>query len=272
MTKLIDGYPVVDDNYSRPPGFESHGTGYTARDYQAFPLNGMSFCQQPSVKRLTEQEILEIAIEKTAKKTWIIDLCDRVGSIVKNQQSAEYCWIHAPVRGMECIRVAQGGPHPPLSAFYPAWLIKHGQNTGGSGIQGIHTLADHGTCMETMVPPMTFHVNVTPEITANGNLHKIEVYEEFDPDDTQLQMSSVCQDQPYSVGIPYWSPDGGHEVLATFLAFANTSGKPTFGDLREGIDNSWGIGWGKNGRGVLSGTKRKFDEAGRIAAISQSIA
>lgn len=266
--KNHQGFETVGDDYARPAGFAEHGTGYVPRDYQAFPMNGLKCAQAPTIKRLSEQEIVELAIEKTAKKTWVTDLADRVGSIVKNQGQAPYCFAHAPVRGMEYARIHQGGTMLVLSAFYAAWLVKHGRKEGGSGIQVVKALSEHGTCVEELVPPQTFHVNETAEIKTNAGLHQITVWEDFEPDDTQLQMSSVVQDQPFTVGIPAW----GHEVLVNFLAFTNKSGKPTFGDLCEGFDNSWDKEWGKNGRGVLAGTKRKFDEAGRIAAIEQSVA
>jgi hypothetical protein len=51
------------------------------------------------------------------------------------------------------------------------------------------------------------------------------------------------------------------------------SGRQAEGHLRRRrrkFRNSWGD-WGDNGRGVLAGAKRKFDEAMRIVAIEQSV-
>lgn len=253
----INGFPIVDD--AKPAVVDGYGTGYQPRDYASIALNSLKCTRASTVARLSEQEIKELIAEKTAKKSWITDHADRVGSKVKNQSSSSYCWIHAPVRGMELFLVHAGETPLTLSAFYAGSRIKNGRNQGGSGITGVKWLHEHGTCVEEMWPPMQFRGRVTPEIEANAELHQITVYEEFDPDDYQMIWSSIVQDQPVTVGIPAW----GHEVLLTFLTLDGNS-------INEGFDNSWGTGYGKNGRGVLSGRMRRFDEAGRIAAMESS--
>lgn len=263
--KTEHGYEIVGDDYGRPPGFEGHGTGYQPRDYASFPLNGHSFARAATVTRLSEKEIIEAITEKTAKKSWASDIADRVGSKVKDQGQSSYCWAHAPTRGMEYAHLLTGAPPLVFSAFYTAWPIKHGSNQGGSGIQAVESLVKRGTCVESLVPPQTFHVKETPEITENAALHCIVDYEEFEPGDKIGMYSSIIQNQCITVGIPAW----GHEVLLSFLALV---GGIDFSNIREGFDNSWKYTWGNNGRGVLDGAKRKFDEGGRIATIKQSIA
>lgn len=259
--KTLQGFPVVDENYVRPPGFEQHGTGYVERDYAAWPLNGKAYNRAPSVAKLSKAEIVELIKEKTAKKTWVTDLADRVGSHVKNQSQSPYCWIHAPTRGMEYSRIHQGGTLLTLSAFCGAWPIKHGNKSGGSGVEGVHSLAKNGTCIETDWPSMQFQPPKSDDWKTNAPLHQVTIAEEFEAGDYESIWSSIVQDQPVTVGIPAW----GHEVLLTFLVLNGS-------DIAEGFDNSWGSSWGSNGRGVLAGAKRHFDEAMRIAAIEQSVA
>lgn len=262
MTEYIHGYPIIDlDNIVRPPGFDQNefGTGYEPRDYAEWPMNGQEYNRGATIERLDESVIKELIAEKNAKKNWITDLCDRVGSKVKNQKNSSYCWIHAPTRGMECAIVESGGAPLTLSAFYAGSQIKGGRNQGGSGVTGVNWLAKHGTCLESMWPPMQFRGQNTPEIQNNASLHQITIYEELDPHDYQMIWSCIVQNQPVTVGIPAWS----HEVLLTFLVLNGNN-------IAEGFDNSWGESFGSSGRAVLSGSKRRFDEAGRIAAIEQS--
>lgn len=260
--KLINGFPVVSENADAklvaPKGC---GRGYERRDFKNFPINCMPFSRPSTINRLSTQEIKELIQEKTANKTWLTDLADRVGSKVKNQSRSSYCWIHAPVRGMELNLVHMGGKPLTLSAFYAGSRIKSGRNEGGWGLQGIKFLHDNGTCREDLWPPMQFRGTVTAEIKANAELHQIRLYEEFEPDDYEGIWSSVVQDQPVTVGIPAW----GHEVLLTFLVLNGAN-------IAEGFDNSWGQSYGKNGRGVLAGKMRRFMEAGRIASMEASAA
>lgn len=256
--KYIQGYPVIDD----APAVKTaeFGTGYIERDYQAFPLNGEPFTRAATIQRLSMAEIKELAREKTANKTWLTDLADAKGSKVKNQKNSSYCWIHAPVRLMELARLHAGGAPLTLSAFYAGSQIKNGRNEGGWGLQGIKFLHEHGTCVESMWPPMQFRGTVTDEIKTNAELHQITAFEEFEPQDMELIYSSIVQDQGVTVGIPAW----GHEVALTFLVFEGN-------DLLPGHDNSWGTDYGQNGRGVLKGKMTRFSEAGRIAAMESSV-
>lgn len=256
------GYPIVGDDYAPTGVHADHGTGYEGRDLDAFPLYGLKCARKASVQRLTETEIVERVIEYTAGQKFASDLADRAGLKRKNQKQSSYCWIHAPTSGMEYCIMLSGGKVVVLAAFYAGSQIKGGRNQGGSGIAGVKWLAEHGTCLESQWPPMQFKGENTPEIQAMAARRQITIYEEFDPADKQLIYSAILQLQPVTVGIPAW----GHEVLLTFLTMAKPGSKD-FGDIREGFDNSWGPEWGKNGRGVLEGAKRRFDEAGRIAGV-----
>lgn len=254
----IQGYHLVDDSFN--VDFQGEfGTGYISRDYAEYPLAGLKCARTFSQPYIPREEYKERIEEKTRKKTWVRDKCDRVGSKVKNQQNSNYCWMHAPVRGMECVLISQGGVPFTLSAFYPAAQIKRGRNQGGSGIEAVEWLSAHGTCIESLHPPMDFSTNVSREVVANGLLHQILVYEDLNPTDDDAIITKLLTDHPVTVGIPSW----GHEVLITFLLWEN-------GEVIYGIDNSWGTDWGTNGRGVLQGRMSRFDEAGSIEVIEAS--
>lgn len=255
----IQGFHVVDDSYGDLSN--TRGTGYESRDYQAYPLCGLDKAIAFSDPLIDPSEYQSRIEEKTAKKTWIKDLCDQAGLTVKNQQSSSYCWIHAPVKGMECIYVLNGGVRKVLSAFYAGSMIKNGRNQGGSGIQGLEWLSKNGTCQESMWEPMKFRGTVTPEIEGNAELHQVQTFVDMDPRNEQQIITRVLTNKPVTVGIPAWS----HEVLITFLVWDG-------GRVKFGFDNSWGSAWGTNGRGVLEGAKSRFDEAGSIEVVEATTA
>lgn len=257
MTQFINGLPLVADI---PPS--QHGTGYVPRDFASFPLKSANKGAAPPIQRFTMAEMISTIIpQKTADNSWPKDHAIRVGSPVKDQGQSSYCWAHAPTRGMEYAIILSGDPVKVLSAFYTAYPIKRGRNEGGSGIEAVQSLSSHGTCIEYLWPPQTFRGNETAEVKDNAGLHQITIYEDLDAADHELIYSSVCQGQPVTVGIPAW----GHEVLLTGLVVESGSVYPIF-------DNSWGKSYGDAGRGVLHGKMTRFDEAGRIAAVEQSIA
>ena len=250
----IQGFHIVDDSYSAPPS-NLFGTGYQSRDFSAEP---MWKCGTPStITTMSEKEIIERIAEQEAKKTRMIDHADRVGLKAKNQTSSSFCHVHAPVHGMEYRYILAHGKLLVLSAFYPGAHVTGGRNVGGSGITDIKFLASHGTCLESLHPPLpdrnAFSVDNNPEHVANAARHKIATYEDLDPSDMLAIYTRIVLGIPVTVGIPAW----GHEVLLTFLVVQS-------GKIYPGFDNSWGPEWGTEGRGVLSGAKMRFDEAGAI--------
>jgi hypothetical protein len=257
----IQGFHLVDDSFTAPDGAGDYRTGYTGRDLDAYPLNSLKCARPFSLPRLDIKTIKELIVEKTAKKTWLKDHCDRVGLRIMNQQRSSYCWGHGLVRTMECSRVLAGGAHEPLSPFYLCSRIMNGRDQGGSGVVAAKWAAEHGTCVESMWPAMKFSGTVTPEILNNAMLHQITSMEELEPDDMLAIYSSICQDQALTVGIPVWT----HEVTITFLVLEGDT-------IYPGFDNSWGTSYGTGGRGVLHGAYTRFDECMRVVAVEPAVA
>ncbi len=253
-----DGFDVFDDTFRIDPNLDQ-GTGYIGRDLIEAPLNSEPLCQVQAIQSYTQNELLEIIAEKTAKKTWIRDKCDRVGSKVKSQSRSNFCWNHAPVRGLECLYVMQGGAAHTLSAFWGAAIIKNGRNQGGYGLQAVKFMVENGVPLESYHPPMDFSVDRRPEVVANAKLHQIVGWEDVDPDDQYAIFTRIALDMPVTLGIPSM----GHEMLGTFLVVIN-------GRIYIGCDNSWGVSDGVNGRRVCTGRNANYSEAGCIISTEPS--
>lgn len=268
MKLHFSGAPLFDDDFVIPA---DKGTGYQRRSYVDFPLNGQSYNQAaPKIKRLSEQEILEIAIEKIAKKTFLIDHVERIGLPPKDQSQSNFCHIHGPVGLMEALIAFATGAKKILSAFFPGSQITGGRNVGGSGVHDIKWLVENGTCDEDIWKPMKFHGSAAEVAAAKAESvnHKPITVEEFEPGDLVGMFSVLCQDQGLSIGTAW--DGGGHEVWLGGLVFKTNKPKPSFGDLRPKFRNSWG-NWGDKGCGVLDGSKfTGIDEVMRIAEVTMS--
>lgn len=269
-------YPICDEQTAPPPhvaqGQGPDGHGYFERDAKAKAL-GASM-QQFSATLIDPSEYEDRIREKdqNAKiggvgSSWIWKLCDLLGLKVKNQQSSSYCWIHAPTHAMEVWYAIYGGTLKVLSAFYAGAIIQGGANRGGSGVTGVNWLMRNGTCLESMHPPMNFSTRNDAATVANAQLHKIDSALELDPSDHQAIITSVLNNQPVTVGIPAWS----HEVLITGLVFDKSlySWNNGVGYI---FDNSWMYTWGNNGRGMLSRSYSRFDEAMTITGCTPALA
>lgn len=253
---IIAGYPTCDDVAVHP----SFGRGYVRRDYQAYPLGGLKFAKAaPSIKAMTDAEIIEAAKDKTARKTWLTDHFDRLGIPVKNQLNSSYCWVHAATRSMEACYVMSGGMHLPLAAFDLGALIKGGSNQGGSGIEAIERAMRDGICVESLHKPMDFSSRRTPEQAANAALHKPEAYDDLDCRDLNLIATYAINNIGTTVGIPAM----GHEMCVTFVVVDGNT-------WHLGVDNSWGTGDGNNGRRILTGIYTRLDEAGAVRIMTPS--
>lgn len=256
--KTIQGFPVVDE-FAPHPDPAVHGRGYEPRDYSAHPLGVGDFCSQYTGPKINPSEFQERIAEKTAKKTWVSDICDSFGSKVKNQSNTNYCWINAPTRGMEICYVVSNGLVLDLSAAHPGSIIQGGRNAGGSGITAVKFMAKYGvpTTKYWATNKISGSADNDSAAVADAARHKILAYTDIDSDDHDAITSMVLSNRAVTVGIPRW----GHEVAITFCVWDN-------GRVIHGIDNSWSPDWGNNGRGLLTGAYANYDEAGSIESVT----
>ena len=241
-------YPLIDDTYR-----QNHldGTrGYMPRDWKSIPLGSLKCAPRLSLPLIDMAEVPQRIADKTAAKTWISDICDLAGLPVKNQQQTNFCWANAPTHCVEIDRVMQGQPVLVLSAASVACQINGFRNEGGSGTDAVQWISKSGVCTDALWPNAAISRQYqTPTATADATNHIITQFFDLDSSNDQEIITCLLNDIPVSVGIPAW----GHEVTLTFLTWDST--------FHYGFDNSWGTSYGNNGRGVLSRSYSRFDEA-----------
>jgi len=183
----------------------------------------------------------------------IPELCDEFRSPVKNQQSTNYCWINAPTRCAEIIRLRETGEvvsYSPASAGGP---IKSFRNVGGWGSQGLRYMRESGINESTDWPDNAISRRYYTDENRAKALANV-VLEYYVIETWQEMCSCIVAGIPTANGYSWWS----HEVTGVQLKLKSH-------DLV--IDNSWGTGWGDRGRGVLSGRRKIPGDCVAITAM-----
>lgn len=189
--------------------------------------------------------------ERKARKAGIVAECDRVGLKVKDQKQTNLCWANGPCRAAEIIRVMQGLAPIELSAASVAGPINGYKNRGGWGNQALEQLVAAGADPVSVWPntaiSSSYHTEANIKLALN---YKVLEWWELPAGNLNYLISAMFHDIPVAVGYSYWS----HEVCAVDVDWVD-------GAIALIIDNSWGVGWGKQGRGTLQGRKILPDDA-----------
>lgn len=261
--------PIIDDdnyrNFYDPPTIDGvkMRKGHRPRDYNKHGFAAGPYMSAfPSELIIDPSEYKERIKEKDAKKNWVSNLCDNVGSIVKNQASTPFCWINAGCRCMEIARVVQGEPQVVLSPASAGAPITGFVARGGYGTEGVQWLSEHGACPVENWPANAIQRKYyTEENKAIALKYRIDSWWDLHQGNTNELASCLLRDIPVAAGLGWWS----HEITFTFLAIAAN------GDVVFGFDNSWGTSWGDNGRGILVQSKARFDDANAIRAATPTV-
>jgi hypothetical protein len=205
----------------------------------------------PAELLIPRSEWQERIKEKEERKTRLSDIADRAGLPCKDQSQTNYCWINAPTYALELIRILQNQPMVILSPASGGARIKQYQNVGGWGEEAIQFIAEHG-----LVPVELWPANAISRIYATAeNIELARQYRclewmECSPRNDDELISCLLRGFPVPVGYNWW----GHEVTAVDAVWLD-------GTHAIRIRNSWGMGWGSQGYGILQGAKMRADDA-----------
>lgn len=267
---LTPSMPIIDDNnyqsFINPTvDGEVKLCGTLPRDFSADPFGqGPYLAPFPDSMRIPVKDWPDLIREKDSKKSWITNLSDQVGSKVLDQDGTNFCWANGVVRALTIARVYAGEPQVMLSPASVAAPINNYRNNGGWGSNAVKFIAQNG-CVPVDRWPANYWQSskyATPENLQIAKRYRIDQWWDLRPGDTEALGSMVLQDFACPAGLSWWS----HEICFTFLAVAPD------GSILFGFDNSWGAGWGQNGRGTMTERKARADDCQAVKAPTPSIA
>lgn len=196
--------------------------------------------------------------EKEETKTRLSDIADRAGLPCKDQAQTNYCWINAPSYAFELLRVRQNQRMVILSPASAGARIKQYRNEGGWGEEAIRFIASDGLVPVTRWPANAIaRQYATPEnIALAKRAYRCTEWWECRPRDMDELVTCLLLNHPCPVGYNWW----GHEVTAVDAVWVD-------GTIAIRIRNSWGMGWGSRGYGILQGQRMVPDDtvAPRVA-------
>jgi hypothetical protein len=175
-----------------------------------------------------------------------------------DQGQTNFCWCYAVVKGMALQRLKQGETYVELSPESMAGPLTNYANAngdpvgqGGYGIQSATFAVTDGPCSKRLWLPHHIARSMnTPEVQEDRKNYRGVEFFDLGRDNLQALWSCVVLDMPVALGVDDW----GHEILVVALFI-----DPRTKNICGIIDNSWGSGWGKNGRGVLTPQRMRGD-------------
>lgn len=161
------------------------------------------------------------------------------------------CWINAPTWCVEVIRAKQGQKHVSLSPASAGAQIKNYRNVGGWGKEGLQWIVDNGLVPTSMWPDNGISKQYRTEAAVKAAMdYRVAEWWVLPNRDIDAMISCVLRGHPVAIGLNWWS----HEVTAIEAAWID-------GAIALIIGNSYGVGWGTKGYGVLQGNQMYPDDA-----------
>lgn len=199
--------------------------------------------------------------EQEVRQNRIPDLCDAYGISVKDQKNTCYCWFNSPTHAVEIIRGIQNQAHISLSPASGAARSTNYANSkpqsdgsigeGGIGIDALKWIIQYGLVPSELWPDNEISpAYATPLAAQEALKYRVDEWWELEPRNLDQLVSCLLLRFPICIGLDWW----GHEVTAVAAKWID-------GEVAIEIDNSWGTGWGVNGRGVLQGKRMLPDDA-----------
>ena len=183
--------------------------------------------------------------EMEERKSRLSDILTAGGVKVKNQQQTNYCWAFGTVTAVEILRAVQGQPYVSLSPASIAAPIKKYQNVGGWGEEALRYTIDNGIVSSELWPDTAIdktHDNAASRL--QRKFYGADEWWDLMPKSVDQMVTCLLERKPVPVGFDWW----GHLVCAVDPVWLNNA-------IAIRIMNSWGLGWGSKGFGILQGNR-----------------
>lgn len=251
LPKLI----INDRNWKRftkPP--KIHGIqmscGYIERDWGTNPLYGN--CKKPQLKIITDVNDQKSIIEENERKGYTLKhLREYKGIESLDQNGTNYCWCNGVT---QCMHYRQAKDNEPLIRLSPgsvAAVIKNGRNEGGWGDEAAKHMMAYGIAPQSEWPANSRDLSLnTARMKKIKALNKInpDAWYEIEPGQSGWNelVTWLLYGEAVAVAFNWWS----HLVCAIGVVIDER------GEICLLIDNSWGMGWGDRGLGLIKGSKK----------------
>ena len=261
MTEIlsINGQPahILDDsNYSDyVPDQEYRLKDHLGNEYftGCLPVEEWDvarMCSMPfeasGIVEYDEQEIKERLEDMWASQASLMHIGYDYDSL---HQTRGTCWIHGTCGAAALMLAADGLPYRVPSPASVAYHCYHNFGVrGGYPSLGVDKFQQHGACTTELWPENGHSSRYDTRESKDDRKHQLleEVVEAGSGERGFLRcMSAICQGHPVGLSFSYWR----HYVYGCW-------GRVSQGEIKLGIRNSWGNGWGDRGFSLLAGTKR----------------
>jgi len=264
----IGNMPVIDSGNAHHfinPVVDGHQRlcSLQPRDMARYPEGGCGFAAIRQFQQYTKAELIKRIREREEAKSGLRHILDAKGVPCKDQDGIPYCWIYSSVHTVEIQYAVQGDGYVPLSATAAGTLITRGVSRGGYGAEAIDFLSKHGTCREQDWPEHQINLKYNnAKVTEISSQNIITDWGELPSQNLDQLAAAVVNNFPVTIGLPWW----GHQVTIIDLVLLP---RDVIGFV---FDNSWGTGWGDNGRGVLVPEKARGDMFYPVSVRPRNIA
>lgn len=247
--------PIINDDNAQQfidPVVDGHKRmcSLKPRDWNKYPEGGCGFAALRPFDQYSKDDLVSRIKQRDANRSGLRHILDSKGVPVKDQDGLPYCWIYSSVHTVEIGYAIQGDGYVPLSATAAGSMITGGQSRGGYGAEAIDFLSKHGTCREQDWPEhqisTKYHTQQVDEMSKNNI---ITDWGELPSGNLDQLAAAVMNNFPVTIGLPWW----GHQVTIIDLVIMPD------GRIGFVFNNSWGMNWGDNGRGVLTPEKARGD-------------
>lgn len=252
MAELILGAHSPKHLFDPPPGQKK---GLIPRNYARHPVGYLANAKPFDLQLIPESEWQSRLDALVAAKALLSDIRNRGnnGSPIpsRDQNGKGYCWAHSGVSAHLIARAVANEPYADLSAYAIACMIKHFQDEGGWGAEGVEFQGDKGVPTSKTWPQQSMsRSNDNPATWEDAAKHKMVEWMDIDPNQAKAQMvTCLLLGIPVVVDFNWWS----HSVCALDLVKINP--------FQIRIWNSWGDSWSENGTGILEGNHAVPDGA-----------